>query len=287
MSIPYNVSSDHASLITASKRIFTIICERLDVNTAYVTKKGSSAMTVLSSFNKEDEIIPEGYSVEYDGTYCRLIIADPESAMTTENLMSNEVTKELEVTPQLNVKGFLGVTLRNLQGEVFGTLCVMDKEEKDFSQADIDYLHAMAEVLAHTIELDQTTYNMGFLTVPIIPITTGISILSIQGIIDENRAQKILQSVLDYGSSQQIHHFIIDLSGLIILDGIFPNVLINLVKSLQLMGIQTIVTGISPEIAKYDMNNGQELSTLDTEIVRNLEAALASIGFYLMEKDEQ
>ncbi|PPA69313.1 STAS domain-containing protein [Jeotgalibacillus proteolyticus] len=277
------ITAEYPSLRSASKRIFKMICDRLDVKTAYVAKRGRDAMTVLSSLNLEEEIIPEEYSVEYGGTYCRLILGSQDGQMTTKNLLTFESTKDLEVTPELNAKGFLGVTLKNLQGDIFGTLCVMDKDEKVFNQEEIDYLKGMAEVLAHTIELDQTTYNMTFLSVPIIPITSGVAVLSIQGIIDEGRAETILTSVLHYGTTHQIDHFIIDLSGLHIIDGIFPHVLINLVKSLELMGTQTIVTGITPEIAKYDLQNGQELIHLDTHVVRNLESALEHIGFHLTE----
>ncbi|GGF30175.1 hypothetical protein GCM10010954_31630 [Halobacillus andaensis] len=285
MTNPYNLSStDFHSLRKASKKIFELISERLNVNTAYVTRRGKSAMTVLSSYNKQEEIIPEGYSVEYGGTYCRLIISDDQEAMTTFNLEKDELTQELEVTTQLKMKGFLGVTLKDSSGEVFGTLCVMDREEKKFSDDDIQYMKSMAEVLSHLIELDQTKYNMAFLNVPIIPIIKGVSILTIQGIIDEARADKIMNNVLTYSAENDINYFIIDLSGLLIVDGVFPNVLINMVQSLQLMGIETIITGITPDIARHEVNNVKLLS-LKTKTVTNLEAALKYIGFYLTEKE--
>ncbi|KGP73072.1 STAS domain-containing protein [Pontibacillus yanchengensis] len=285
MSSQYNLaSSEFRSLKSASQKLFSIISKHLNVNTAYITKRGDNEMTILSSFNEHEEIIPEGYSVEYGGTFCRLIIANENNAMTTENLMKDEVTQQLEVTSQLDVKGFLGVTLSDSEGNVFGTLCVLDKEEKEFSDDDINYLKSMADVLSHLIELDQTKYNMDYLTVPIIPITKGISILTIQGIIDESRSSKLINNVLQYGSSHQIEYFVIDLSGLVILDGHFPQVIIQLVQSLQLMGIETIITGISPEIAKHEVNNIQLLQ-LKTKTVQNLEAALDYIGFYLAEKD--
>ncbi|TDL31921.1 STAS domain-containing protein [Jeotgalibacillus sp. S-D1] len=283
MTNEYNIdSSSYPSLAVASKRIFTIISERLNVNTAYVAKKGESAMTVISSYNKNEQIIQEGYSVEYGGTYCRLIISN-NNYVHIPDLSKDELTCELEVTSLLNTKGFLGVPLTDLQGEIFGTLCVMDKEEMAFGEAEIDYLKAMAEILSHMIELDKTQFHMGFLNVPIIPITEGVAILSLQGIIDENRSENIMRTVLHYGTDHQLNHFIIDLSGLIILDGVFPRVLANLVQSLQLMGITPIITGITPQIATHDLENG-ELSQLDTKIVRSLESALEYIGFYLIEK---
>ncbi|WP_456274545.1 STAS domain-containing protein [Bacillus sp. AK031] len=256
------------------------------MNTAYVTKRGSTAMTVLSSFNEEEEIIPEGYSVEYGGTYCRLIISSQDSTLSTVDLTQDAMTRELEVTSQLKVKGFMGVTLYDLEGKVFGTLCVMDREKKDFSEDDAEYLKSMAAVLSHIVHLDQTQFNMSFLNVPIIPITNGVSALTIQGMIDEERAAKITDVVLSYCSSSDIDYFIIDLSGLIILDDHFPVVVTSIIQSLHLMGIESIITGITPEIARYEAHNAALLSS-SVKKVANLEAALEYIGFYLIEKEEK
>ncbi|MGG1630803.1 GAF domain-containing protein [Rossellomorea sp. NRS-1567] len=283
MSNEYNLaSSEYHSLIATSKKLFHSISKHLNVQTAYVTRRDDDAMTVLSSFNEKEEIIPEGYSVKYGDTYCRLIIMNENNEMHKINLEEDAITKELEVTSQLGVKGFLGVTLRDIQGDVFGTLCVMDKEEKNFCQSDIEYLQSMADILSYIVDLDQTKFNMNYLSVPIIPITEGIACLSIQGVIDEIRAEKIINKVLEYGSSHDTVYFIIDLSGLLILDGVFPTVFINLVKSLKIMGIESILTGITPDLAIHEKESGQ-LSQLPIVKVRNLESALKYIGFHLTE----
>ncbi|MBM7551553.1 STAS domain-containing protein [Thalassobacillus pellis] len=285
MSNEYNLAnSDFHSLRTASQKMFEVISKQLNVNTAYVTKRGKNEMTVLSSYNEKEQIIPEGYSVEYGGTYCRLIISNEEDVMTTANLTKDEITRQLEVTDLLNVKGFLGVTLKNMKGEVFGTLCVMDKEEKDFSDEDIEYLKSMAEVISYLIELDQTKFNMAYMNVPIVPITKGVSILTIQGIIDDFRAEKIMRVVLDYAASNEIDHFIIDLTGLVIVEGMFPRVLIDIVNALEVMGSKTIMTGISPQVAQHEYFDLQQLRE-KTKTVANLESALEYIGFQLIERE--
>lgn len=273
-------STEFPSLKSVSQKMFDLIADQLDVNTAYITKRGNNEMTVISAFNKKEEIIPEGFSVEYSDTYCRKIIMNEEDALCTEDLTKDVMTKELEVTSQLQMKGFLGVTLTDLDGNVFGTLCVMDPEEKIFSQEDIDYLKAMGEVLAHIIELDHTQYNLGFLNVPIIPVRKGISILPVQGIIDEKRAEIITRTVLEYAAAEKIEHLVIDLSGLVIVDGEFPHVFINVIHALKLMGVNILLTGISPAIAQHELSNN-EILKMNIHISRNLEAALEHIGFHL------
>lgn len=55
-------------------------------------------MTDLSSYNREEESIPEGYSVEYGGTFCRLIIKNKGDAMhkVNLNLMKDAITRLLK-----------------------------------------------------------------------------------------------------------------------------------------------------------------------------------------------
>lgn len=240
-------------------------------------------MTVLSSYNREEEIIPEGYSVEYGGTYCRLIIMKDEGMMHTADLTKDLITRELEVTSQLNVKGFLGVTLKDLEGNVFGTLCVMDREEKQFTEDDINYLKSMADLLSHIIDLDKTKYYMGFLSVPTIPITSGVSILSLQGIVDENRSEQIMGDVLQTAAEQDIRYFIVDLSKLVVQDDVFPNVLINMIQALQLMGVDAIIMGVTPafDMSQFNHINHENSST---KFVTNIKMALDYIGYSLVAK---
>lgn len=272
--------STHDSLKAVSYKLFQVISDELDVNTAYVTERGPTAMKVISSFNKDHYIIPEGYAVDYDGTYCRLIIQSDQEAMRTNNLGSFTLTKGLEVTPELEAKGFLGVTLRDFSGEVFGTLCVMDKEEKEFSDQDIHFLKQMADVLSYVIHLDNTLADIELLSVPIIPIKKGLAILSLQGNINESRSQKIMEDTLHYAADKSVHSFVIDLSQLRLLENQFPDVLKNLVSGLNVMGVQVMMTGLPPWLVQKP-GVSEHLSQLKTEYVADIESALNKIGYRL------
>lgn len=272
--------STHDSLKAVSYKLFQVISDELGANTAYVTQKEPKAMKVISSFNKDHYIIPEGYEVDYDGTYCRLILQSETESMHTSNLGSFNLTKELEVTEQLEVKGFLGVTLRDFYGSVFGTLCVMDKEEKQFTEENIHFLKQMAEVLSYIIHLDNTIADIELLSVPIIPIKKGLAILSLQGNINEERSQKIMEDTLQYAAVKSIHSFIIDLSQLVLLENRFPDVLKNLVMGLNIMGIQVMMTGLPPWLVKMEEVR-EHLMDLNTEYVTDIESALNKIGYKL------
>lgn len=284
MSYEYeNSFPEFYSLKSVSSKMFELISKQLNVNSVYVTRREETAMTVLSSYNREDGIIPEGYRVEYSDTYCRLVIMNDEEIMHTANLTKDEITSKLEVTSQLKVKGFLGVTLKDLKGNVFGTLCVMDKEEKEFTAEDIAYLKSMASILSHMIELDQTKYNLGFLSVPIIPITKGISILSLQGNVDEQRSEKIMSDVLHNAAAHNIDSFIIDLSKLHVQEDNFPTELFRMIEALNIMGVETILTGVTPKFAKEHVKN-IHFQNSSIKIVKNIQFALEYLGYTLVEK---
>lgn len=272
--------STHNSLKAVSYKLFQVISDELDVNSAYVTQLGSTELEVISSFNKDHYLIPEGFVVDYDGAYCRLIFQSDNEVVKTNDLSSFALTKHMDLTRELEGKGFLGVTLRDFYGEVFGALCVMDKEEKDFTDKDIHFLKQMSEVLSYVIHLDSTLADIELLSVPIIPIKKGLAILSLQGNINEARSQKIMEDTLHYAADKGIHSFIIDLSQLRLLENQFPDVLKNLVSGLNVMGVQVMMTGLPPWLVQMP-GVSEHLSQLKTEYVADIESALNKIGYKL------
>ncbi|MBN9654959.1 GAF domain-containing protein [Halobacillus sp. GSS1] len=278
----YFGSEQYYSLKSAAHKIFEVITQRLDVQTTYITMRGKNSMTVLSSLNKQEEIVPEGFTIDYEESHCRLIINNQNDILRTTNLMENKLTRDMEASNLLQVKGYLGVTLKDLKGNVFGTLCVMDKEEKDFTEEDVEFLQTIASVLSHMIDLDQTHYNMGLMNAPIIPITDGVSVIPIQGIVDQERADKLMSDVLRYGKDQDIDYFVLDLSGLVVRDQFFSEMLPKLIHALQVMGIDTMLTGITPEIAQKEIETNV-LARTKPKTVPNLQTALSKIGFKLVE----
>ncbi|MDP1418339.1 hypothetical protein Q8G35_07930 [Peribacillus simplex] len=79
---------------------------------------------------------------------------------------------------------------------------------------------------------------MVFLCVPIIPITKGISILSIQGIVDRNRSGLIMSDVLHSAADSDIDCFIIDLSKLLV-KGVTPSFAKEHVNNFDLKNLKT------------------------------------------------
>ncbi|PYZ97431.1 anti-anti-sigma factor [Alteribacter lacisalsi] len=268
---------DFPTLKTASYKLLNILSEHLDVDTAYIVKRDTEEMTVLSSVNKEEELIPEGYSVEYGGTYCRLTINQGDG-LTIADLTKDELTRELEVTKQLNLKGFLGVPMNDHHGNLFGTLCVMSKNEKNFTQEDKRYITDMADVLSYMVDFDHTNRIVASLIVPIVPVTKGISILPLQGAMDQSRSERVTEAVLSHCTEKKISVFIFDLSGLVLSENAFPDTLARMPEALRVMGVKPVFTGITPDMARMQPVV-EAMQRSKTETYMSLESALNSTVF--------
>ncbi|WP_046179998.1 STAS domain-containing protein [Domibacillus tundrae] len=115
------------------------------------------------------------------------------------------------------------------------------------------------------------------LSVPVVPITTGIAVIPLVGAIDTYRAQLIMETALTEGARLKISHFILDISGVLIIDTMVADQIFQIVKALKLIGIQTILTGIRPEIAQTIVSLGLNFNKIKTHA--SLKQALKELGF--------
>ncbi|RNF39147.1 STAS domain-containing protein [Planococcus salinus] len=106
----------------------------------------------------------------------------------------------------------------------------------------------------------------------VIPIKAGIGILPLVGDIDPSRAKTILESTLEQSVSKNLHTLFIDLSAVAVIDTMVAQQLFQLMASLRIIGVQSVLSGIRPEIAQTAVTLG--ISFKDIEIYANLMRAL-------------
>jgi rsbT co-antagonist protein RsbR len=74
--------------------------------------------------------------------------------------------------------------------------------------------------------------------------------LPIVGIVDSKRAQEIMNAALTKISQTQSRAFIMDISGVAVVDTAVANYLIKVTKATRLMGCECTISGLSPAIAQ-------------------------------------
>nr|WP_205829263.1 STAS domain-containing protein [Bacillus velezensis] len=114
------------------------------------------------------------------------------------------------------------------------------------------------------------------LSCPVILIADTIGTLPLIGSIDTRRARVILESVPENCVAKRITNLVIDLSGVPIVDTMVAQQLYMLSKTLFLLGIKTVFSGIRPDVAQTSIQLGLDFSEYQT--YGSLEQALASMG---------
>ncbi|UII55583.1 STAS domain-containing protein [Cytobacillus spongiae] len=114
------------------------------------------------------------------------------------------------------------------------------------------------------------------LSSPIIPISDEVAVLPLIGDMNEERAQWVIESCLQECSEKHITHLVIDLSGVHTMDTLVAHKLFQVIDALSIVGVQSILTGIRPEIAQTAVQLGIDFTGIPVEV--NLAKGLAALG---------
>jgi rsbT co-antagonist protein RsbR len=117
-------------------------------------------------------------------------------------------------------------------------------------------------------QLTAQTRSLMEMSTPVTQIWDGVLFLPIVGIVDSKRAQDIMDAALGKISETQCGVFIMDISGVAVIDTAVANHLINVTKATRLMGCECLISGVSPSIAQtivelgIDVGNVRTLATM-------------------------
>ncbi|MGD8110015.1 protoglobin domain-containing protein [Vibrio sp. TRT 17S01] len=118
------------------------------------------------------------------------------------------------------------------------------------------------------------------MSTPVTMIWQDILMLPIVGIIDSKRAQDIMSAVLTKISEHRAKIFIMDISGVAVVDTAVANHFIKITKATQLMGCDCLVSGVSPSIAQTMVQLGINVGEVKTNATLRdaLETAFQIVG---------
>lgn len=88
------------------------------------------------------------------------------------------------------------------------------------------------------------------MSTPVTRLWNGVLFLPIVGILDSQRAKGVMTAVLQEIATHQSKVFIIDISGIAVMDTAVANYLIQLTRATQLMGCTSVLSGITPIVAQ-------------------------------------
>lgn len=123
----------------------------------------------------------------------------------------------------------------------------------------------------------ETQRELAELSAPIVLIKEGIAVLPLIGIIDSYRANYIMEKVVPKIAELGINYVIADFSGILKIDTDIAHYLHQIGQMFNLLGLQTLTTGLRPELAKTVVNSGINMSEFTT--FANVKQALESIKY--------
>jgi rsbT co-antagonist protein RsbR len=118
------------------------------------------------------------------------------------------------------------------------------------------------------------------MSTPVTALWEDVLLLPVVGIIDSQRAQEIMSSVLGRIAETRARVFIIDISGVSVVDTAVANHLIKITKATRLMGCQCLLSGISAAVAQTVIELGIDVGEVETRATLRdaLEEAFRRVG---------
>lgn len=110
-------------------------------------------------------------------------------------------------------------------------------------------------------ELDRTLDEM---STPVMPIWDGILLLPLIGVVDSARTDNAVTKTLERINETRSKVFLLDISGVPAVDTAVANQLLKISKATQLMGCETVISGLSPAIARTMVELGVEVGQVRT-----------------------
>ncbi|MCG3420677.1 PAS domain S-box protein [Oceanobacillus jordanicus] len=122
----------------------------------------------------------------------------------------------------------------------------------------------------------EMTAQVNELSATLVPLLNGLAILPLAGSFDDQRARQLVDIVPSKVQDQNISSLIIDFSGIYNLDNVVADQLFKINKVLSLLGVQTIITGLRPELAMLATNLNLNLASIP--VMTTVKDALSYLG---------
>jgi len=134
-----------------------------------------------------------------------------------------------------------------------------------------------------TKEQQRALETINAMSTPIARLWEGMLLLPLVGVLNAERMKHILTAILESISQTQARVFILDISGVGVIDTYAANHFVRIAKATRLMGCQCILSGISPAAAQTIVELGvniEEISTTST-MKDAMERAFEQMGLQL------
>ncbi|SEM11077.1 Anti-anti-sigma regulatory factor (antagonist of anti-sigma factor) [Mesobacillus persicus] len=127
---------------------------------------------------------------------------------------------------------------------------INDQIDQFLNNFFLSYSHYKDELISEQRKLVE------HLSVPIIPVSSNVSVLPLIGMIDSYRIKTIEEKVLMEIADLKVQTLIIDLSGIVTMEKNIIDHFQKILNGISMMGCESVLTGLRPELVKNMIHSG-------------------------------
>jgi rsbT co-antagonist protein RsbR len=106
--------------------------------------------------------------------------------------------------------------------------------------------------------------EVDILSTPVVPVQENVAVLPLVGKMDHDRARLIMERAIPLVAREKIKSLIIDFSGIGTIDATIAKHIFDIHNVLRLLGVNSIATGMRPELAQAAVESGVDFSSINT-----------------------
>lgn len=142
------------------------------------------------------------------------------------------------------------------------------------SQGEITHILTISsDITAQKQREEHQIRTLAELSTPLLKISNTTMVMPLIGVLDTQRVQMMISTLLQGVAESQAEIVIVDITGVPVVDTQVANNLIQAAQSVKLLGAQVILSGIRPEVAQILVSLGVDLSNIPTK--SSLQTAIA------------
>jgi len=140
-------------IIEKWQSLLDLIAKIMDVPSALIMKLNQESIEVFQKSQTEGNPYENGDKEELIyGLYCETVIGKQEKLLVSDATKS-KIWKNNNPDIDLNMISYLGMPVNYPDGEVFGTVCVLDNKENNYSEVFEDLIDKMRKHIETDLEL--------------------------------------------------------------------------------------------------------------------------------------
>lgn len=187
-------------------------------------------------------------------------------------LAAQELTSGKLSPVEINSNDELGVLARAFNS-MAAELSAQHEAQKTWNLELENQVNARTQELQESLNQQQTLLQtIRVMSTPVLPVLNGVLVMPLVGVLDTKRMEQVQYTIMHSLKEHQAHTIILDVTGLPLIDTSVARQLIVGMQQARLLGAQSIIVGITPEVAHTLVQLGIDFGSFRTLI--DLQSAL-------------